>query len=402
MKFVKKILVILFCVGILAQIPFVYQLFQKRNLSNKIAELDSNRTANDDPKFNEYKGVIHVHSWLGGHSTGDFEELLKGAQVNELDFVVMTEHASAFYDTSTMTLRGFNEGVLFVGGNELDTENQDRYLLLPGSEKAEEMTRESNEEFLEIIHSQDKIAIMSYPEKYKEWDSKFDGIEVFNMSTNLKAINVPYFLFDALWSFPAFPELTLANYLSRPDENLRKFDEISIKRNIMLIGGPDAHSNIGFHILGDDAQHKFLDLKFDSFERSFRISRTHVLIEKNEELSQESLLKAIKDGHSYLGFDVLSDSRGFKFSASNGRDSKIMGDEIEFFENQTELKAISPQVARFVLFKNGAIISESEQQREFSMKVSEKGVYRVEVYLDSLGKQFNSMPWIISNPIYVN
>ncbi len=154
---------VLISVVLLAQIPFIYQLFQKRKLAAKIVELNQNRTVKENPDYNEFKGVIHVHSSLGGHSTGDFEELLKGAQKNELDFVVMTEHGSAFYDTSAMTLRGFNEGILFVGGNELDTENQDRYLLLPGSEKAEEMTRESNKEFLEIVHSQNKIAIMTYP-----------------------------------------------------------------------------------------------------------------------------------------------------------------------------------------------------------------------------------------------
>ncbi len=364
--------------------------------------MEANRKDSKNPEFNEFKGVIHVHSWLGGHSTGDFEELLVGAQKNELDFVVMTEHANTFYDTSMMTLRGFNEGVLFIGGNELDTENQDRYLLLPGSDKAEEMTRESNEEFLEIVHSQDKIAIMSYPEKYKEWDSKYDGIEVFNMSTNLKGINVPYFLFDALWSFGFYPELTLAGYLKRPHVSLRRFDEISMKRKIMLVGGPDAHSNIGFHIFGDDAQHKFLNFKFDQYENAFRISRTHVLIEMEKQLSQETLLGAIKNGHSFLGFDVFADTTGFSFSATNGRETRIMGDEISFIENQTELKGTSPQVAQFVVFKNGEMMWESDQTTEFDLKITDKGVYRVEVFLNSLGKPFDQMPWIVSNPIYLN
>jgi hypothetical protein len=33
--------------------------------------------------------------------------------------------------------------------------------------------------------------------------------------------------------------------------------------------------------------------------------------------------------------------------------------------------------------------------------VSERGVYRVEVYLPQLGKPVGDKPWIISNPIYV-
>ncbi len=401
MKRWKKIVLIILGIVLLAQIPFVYQRLQKGKLADKIAALDSNRTTYANPNFNEFKGIIHVHTSIGGHSTGHFDELLQGAQKNTLDFVVITEHSSAFYDTSAMTLQGFNEGVLFVGGNEMDTENQDRFLLLPGSAKAEEMTRENNEQFLGIIHSQGKIALVTYPEKFKDWNSNFDGIEVFNMHTNSKQMNVPYFLFDALWSYGSYPELTLATYLKRPDENLKKFDEISKNRKISLTAGNDSHSNIGFHLLGDDAGNKLINLKLDPFEMTFRIFRTYILLEKENRLSQETLLEAIKNGHSYVGFDAMSDASGFSFTAENGRETRIMGDEISFAENQTNLKINSPQTARIVIFKNGEKVSETAEIKEVIFPVSEKGVYRVEVYLDSLGNPFDKMPWIISNPIYI-
>lgn len=401
MKLWKKIVLIFLGIVLLAQIPFVYQRVRKGNLADKIAALQSNRTVNPNPNYNEFKGVMHVHSFLGGHSTGGFDELLQGAQKNALDFVVMTEHASAFYDTSAMTLQGFNEGVLFIGGNEMDTENQDRFLLLPGSAKAEEMTRENNENYLGIIHSQGKLAIVTYPEKFKEWNANFDGIEVFNMHTNSKKMNVPYFLFDALWSYGSYPELTLATYLKRPDENLKKFDEISANRKISLYGGTDAHSNIGFHLFGDDAGNKLINIKLDRYETAFGVVRTHILLEKDKQLTQETLLEAIKNGHSFIGFDVLSDTAGFSFTAENGQETRIMGDEILFSENQTKLKASAPQISRFVVFKNGEKISEISETKEINFAVSEKGTYRVEVYLDSLGSSFDQMPWIISNPIYV-
>ncbi len=401
MKRWKKIVLVFLGIVLLAQIPFIYQRFQKGKLADKIAELEANRTVYTNPNYNEFKGILHVHTSLGGHSTGHFDELLQGARENALDFVVITEHASAFYDTSAMTLSGFNEGVLFVGGNEMDTENQDRYLLIPGSAKAEEMTRENNEQFLGIIHSQNKIAIVTYPEKFKEWNSNFDGIEVFNMHTNSKQMNIAYFLFDALWSYRAYPELTLATYLKRPDENLKKFDEISKTRKISLTAGNDSHSNIGFHLFGDDAGNKLINIKLDRYEMSFRVFRTHILIEKEKQLSQETLLEAIKNGHSFVGFDSISDSSGFSFTVENGKETRIMSDEISFVENQTNLKINSPQTARFIIFKNGEKVSETSDNKEFSFSVKEKGTYRVEVYLDALGNPFDKMPWIISNPIYI-
>lgn len=78
-----------------------------------------------------------------------------------------------------------------------------------------------------------------------------------------------------------------------------------------------------------------------------------------------------------------------------------MGDEISFTENQTNLKINSPQTARIVIFKNGEKVLETADNKEVAFNVKEKGTYRAELYLDSLGSPFDKMPWIISNPIYI-
>jgi len=104
MKILKKILVICLCAGFLAQIPLFYNRLQIGRLADKIASLNGNRKVPAESEYIDYKGVIHVHSFLGGHSTGTFDELIRGAKSNELDFVVMTEHVSPLYDTSAMTL----------------------------------------------------------------------------------------------------------------------------------------------------------------------------------------------------------------------------------------------------------------------------------------------------------
>ena len=90
MKLWKKILLILLAVILLAHIPFVYSRFQTGRLSTKINERQTNRTNLSDSSFDEYKGIIHVHTSLGGHSTGHFDDLIGGASANDLDFVVMT------------------------------------------------------------------------------------------------------------------------------------------------------------------------------------------------------------------------------------------------------------------------------------------------------------------------
>lgn len=382
------------------QIPFIYRRFQISNRADKISTLNANRTNLSNQNFNEFKGVIHAHTNLGGHSTATFDELIDGASANNLDFVVMTEHTTENFDTSAKTLNGMYKNVLFVGGQEANTASDDRFLLVAGSADAFADAKLETGQFLEKYHAQNKIALITYPEKFKSWDSNFDGIEVFSLHTNAKKANPFYAFFDIIWSFSGYPELTVADYFQRPNDNLQKFDEISQQRKITLFAGTDAHSNIGFHLLGDDAGNKIINLKIDRYETIFRLVRAHVLIEKDKPLTQENLLAAIKKGNLFIGFDVLSDTSGFSFTAENGAENKIQGDEIAL-QNGVKLKASAPQIGRFIIFKNGEKVWEESEKTETIFEAKEKGVYRVEVYLDSLGGNFDKTPWIISNPIYV-
>src|SRR5690348_14182821 len=99
MKLLKKFLILVFVVLLLSQIPFAYRRYRLGRINATIQSLNSQR-AFPDNEFREYKGVIHVHSFLGGHSTGTFQEIIAGASANGLDFVIMTEHVESSFDTS--------------------------------------------------------------------------------------------------------------------------------------------------------------------------------------------------------------------------------------------------------------------------------------------------------------
>lgn len=389
-------MLILLGVFLLAQIPFIYRRFQIANRAEKVNTLNANRINFSNPNFAEYKGIIHAHTNLGGHSTATFDELIDGASKANLDFVVMTEHTAENFDSSAKTLNGTYKNVLFIGGHEADTISGDRFLLIPGSAEAFQDARLETPAFLEKYQSQGKIAFVTYPEKFKSWNANFDGIEVFSLHTNAKT-NIPFYaVFDFLWSFSSYPEMTFARFFVRPDANLRKFDEISQQRKITLFAGTDAHSNIGFHLFGDDAGNKLINLKIDRYEMVFRLARAHILVERNKQLNQQTVIEAIKKGNLFIGFDVLGDTSGFSFIAENGTETKIQGDEIPL-GNGVKLKINSPQIARFVIFKNGEKIFEDAEKNEIIYEAKEKGIYRTEIYLDDLSE----MPWIISNPIYV-
>src|SRR5919206_2241099 len=102
MRSKKFILLVIFLVLLVSQIPFAYRRFKLRRLNATIQQLNSQRTQQQTVGFTEYKGVVHVHSFLGGHSSGTFAEIISGAKANQLDFVVMTEHTAKDFDTAAM------------------------------------------------------------------------------------------------------------------------------------------------------------------------------------------------------------------------------------------------------------------------------------------------------------
>lgn len=400
MKLWKKILLVLIAVVLLAQIPFCYRRYEIGQLSGRIAEIQSQRVSIENAQYNDYKGIIHAHTSLGGHSTGNFDELIKAARANELDFVVMTEHTAEMFDSSALTLNGNYYGTLFVGGQEVDTASGDRFLLIPGAPETYQDSRLQTGQFIEKYKSQNKLVFVTYPEKLKSWDANFDGIEIFSLHTNAKKMNPLLFAGDALWSYYSYPELLLTKYFVRPDENLRKYDELTANKKLTLFAGTDAHSNIGFHLLGDDAGNKIINLKLDPYAAIFRLARNHVLLEKDKPLTPENLLQALKNGRSFVAFESLGDAKGFSFTAENGSEVKIMGDEIALTD-KVNLKSSAPLSGRFVIFRNGAQVFEAKDAAQINFEAKEKGAYRVEVYLEQLGSPFDKMPWIISNPIYL-
>jgi len=395
-RILRNIFLVLFVAVLLAQLPFIYRRYQFGQLQQKIEAQKSKRVQNTDNTYKDYKGLIHVHSSLGGHSLGQFDELVTAAKSNALDFVVMTEHPSENFDTSAATLKGIQSGILFVNGNEVSTGSDDRFLLIPGSDKAFAEGFVKTPEFLRDEKAQGKLAFITYPYRFHSWEADYDGIEVFSLHTNAKKMNPALFALDAFWSFTSMPEIVIADYFKRPDDDLKKYDELTQQRKLTLFSGTDAHSNMGIGLEAETGD-KLLGLKFDPYASIFKLVRTHVLLKNGEALTQENLLRALKNGNAFIGFDILGDTTGFSLTASNGA---IQGEEVPFGEN-VALNVKTPLKSTFVILRNGEVVGSLAEQTALSFNVKDKGVYRVEVYLDSLGSPFDKTPWIISNPIYV-
>lgn len=378
---------------VLSQLPFAYRRYRLGRLQRAIQQLESQRIPPTESEYVDYQGVIHVHSSLGGHSTGTFAELIAAAKANQLDFVIMTEHPQAEFDTSAMTLSGVHAGILFVNGNEVATRDGDRLLLIPGNANAASASALSTNEVVDHQKSSGGLAFAAYPEESDGWRlSRIDGLEVYNLFTNARRYNAFVGVFDSLWSYRSYPDLMFANFFVRPAENLKRWDQ----SGRVAIAGNDAHSNVGLSV-NDASGKQWLGVKLDPYERSLRVVRTHVLIKKEKGFNRESLLEAISKGHCYISFDLFGNAKPFSFSTESP--STIMGDEVPSL-GKTRLVAKAPLASRFILIRDGIAIDQ-KSGTAVDFVVDTPGRYRVEVYLDSLPAPASGQLWIISNPIYV-
>lgn len=407
MRRLLKLLSVVLVVALLSQTPFIYRRYRLGQLNAKIQELNAAREVQDDPAYADYKGAIHVHSFLGGHSTGTFAEIEGAAQANKLAFVVMTEHPSGDYDTRSLTLRGVRGGVLFVQGSETSESAEDRLLTFGGTATTtgDAAVTSSTQESINRAKAAGQLAFIAHAETFRSWreTSGFDGMEIYNLHADAKNINRLALFFDGLWSYRSYPHLLWTRFYESPDANLRRFDELTApeggRRKVVAIAGNDAHANVGLSLRQLTGK-PVLELKLDPYERSFQVVRTHVLLPRDQPLSEENLLNALARGHAYVSFDILCDASGFRFHATNNSEQKLMGEEIALLSG-VRLGVETPLKSRIVLIRNGQVVREEREAARIDWTTNEAGVYRVVCYLPQLPAPLDAKPWIISNPIYV-
>jgi hypothetical protein len=174
-----------------------------------------------------------------------------------------------------------------------------------------------------------------------------------------------------------------------PERNLRVWDSLCQRRRVVAIGGLDAHQfgkRIG----------PFVPIRVMAYRRSFRFIRTHVLCEEAPsgefERDREQVYGALREGRCYIAVNSVAPAKGFRFEG----DGVAMGAAAAAGERRV-LRASVPLPARLRLLRDGVEVASASGQ-VLEHEVEEPGVYRVEAYRRSKGRE---RTWILSNPIYL-
>ncbi len=347
--------------------------------------------------MHEYVGAIHIHSVFSDGS-GEIPDIAVHAEESGLDFIMISDHN---------TLRGLEEGYEKYYGNTLvligceinDRKNQNHYLAF-GINKtittrlpAKEYVKKINEAggFGFIAHPHEKRSSMkehpAYP--WTEWDCEdYTGIEIWNhMSEWMEGLTE-----QNKFNYFIHP---LKSIIAPPEETLKVWDQVNLKRKVVGIGGVDAHAH-KVNMLG------FFEVEVFPYKVLFKSVRTHILTDEKlscgegEEASEGKriIYSALREGRCFVSNSYHGDASGFRFICKGPVGEYGMGDALPYEENLRLWVTLPKGKGELRLIRNGEKIAENEDF-EGGFRVRESGVYRVEVYL-------NNNAWIFSNHIRIH
>jgi membrane carboxypeptidase/penicillin-binding protein PbpC len=185
----------------------------------------------------------------------------------------------------------------------------------------------------------------------------------------------------------------LRSIVTPPKESLAKWDELNKERKVVGIGGIDAHAH-KVNVMG------FVEVEVFPYKILFKSIRTHILVDKqfdksndNIEEAKKQIYSSLENGRCFISNYYRGDAKGFKCFASDEKNEFQMGDTVKV-SKKLKLKVTLPNgKAEIRLFHNGTQI-ESAQNSHVEFNIREKGQYRVEVFK-------NGNAWIFSNHIRI-
>jgi hypothetical protein len=352
--------------------------------------------------MNELVTNLHMHTtYSDGHAT--HASIAQVALKSGLDVIITTDHNIYISGLDRYYQEGEKKLLLMVGEEVHDVlrDPQKNHLLVYGAAKelctfAYEPQNLLNQAKMAggltfIAHPVDP-ALPAFGEddlSWVSWEVKgFTGIELWNGLSELKSVvhNTLEGIFYAF--FPQFmPHGPLPSALQRWDNLLRQGDKV------VAIGGADAHAlpmRLGL-----------LRRTLFPYEFHFRSINTHLFtpepLGNDVFLDRRMVLDALQQGRAFVGYDLPASTKGFNFTARGRNQTAWMGEEIALDDGVT-FQIRLPLAVECRLLRDGQPLKIWREQEFITYIINQPGVYRVECYIQYLGKRRG---WIFSNPIYV-
>lgn len=359
----KAVLVLL----LISQIPFVYEVLESYWLRSYLESMEQVPTR--PSPFMDVRGVAHVHSASGGHSTGTYPEIIEAAKETGTAWVLLTEHPRQPRIYSEI----FDPQVLMIYGWEEELDQGGRVLRDPDSR-------------FRAFSDFGKDAV----------PSEMNGIELFNLEESTRVHNNLYSWVNWIYHSLTIPEMFFFQVWEIDETRMETWDSLLGYRHLTGIAGVDAHQNLGL-ILQTSAGKEIHRIQVDPYELSMKIVSNHLMLPPGSEVTEQTVVEALRKGSSYICFEMLGNPEGFAFYAENESGRFPPGSTTG---RDSVLKMTSPFPVLFRIIWEGNTFKELKGT-SFTVPVELKGFYRLEVYLVDPPYMIEGKPWIITNPVFV-
>lgn len=329
----------------------------------------------------EVEGVYHVHSRFSD-GRGAVDRIIRAGSRDGLDFIILTDHGNP--NLQSLAAQGWKDGVLVLAGSELSVSRG--HLVALGFRLPSRPFSQNTESAVHEIAALGGFTIIAHPYSKVRWSwgeyVEYSGLEIINGDSMLRSN-----LARALPYFPALllkPEFVLLKLLSDPSSFLARWDERNA--HIPLYG----YFSLDAHIF---------------YRQVFSLLHLHVLLQsplsRDFEAARDQVFSALRKGRFYNAIDAAARAKGFVFVAKKANKIVPMGGSIQP-DSPVTLEVDAPYSFRreIDLIRNGKRIASSRTET-LSYETTEPGIYRVEVFLRERTPLDKSIPWIISNPIFL-
>jgi hypothetical protein len=345
---------------------------------------------------------LHMHTTYSD-GTGTHQDIGEAALQAGIDVVIVTDHNVYVQGMDRYYQRENQRALLLVAEEVHDPTRQPQknHLLVVGAGREMATYSANPQRLLDQVAKAGGMGFIAHPRdpelkalgeddiSWVDWDVRgFTGLELWNGMSEMKS--VVHGKLDGLF-YAYFPQ-----YIARgPHESvLEKWDELTGKgQKIVAVGGSDAHC---FHMHLGPLHRTIFPYAFH-----FRAINTHIITDNpltgDLAADRTAVMDAFRRGHAYVGYDLPASTRGFRFAGQAKNGSVLMGDEVRV-GNGVTLQIRLPGKAECRLVCNGKAIRTWRNQEICTHIASQPGVYRVESYLEYLGRRRG---WIFSNPIYI-
>jgi len=330
--------------------------------------------------------VYHVHS-TSSDGVGSPEEIAREAKASGISIVFLTEHDAVHPDS--FPFRTMIDGVTLISGIEARIAVGRFTYFSPMHIPSTVLSRYAPDV---INHARDLGAfpILAYTQdsrygwRYWGGDLKPDGLEILNLFTNLRESSLAQKV--NLLAYYPFSRYYFLKSVSVSQQSLDRWDDLLRRGKSWAFIASDAHG--GFHV------GKRVTVSVPSYADTFAL--TGLGIDKIYASDPESAIRngdffdCIRGAGEPALFDFYAVHQNHKFtSGSNPPAGAALHVRIQ-----------TDYAIQLILKKDGQI-----NQRVFGDNIdvgaADTGTYRVEVYILRHPFLAPTVPWIISNPIFI-